>query len=111
MFAWLLKGAGLNKTTVAGFAGICGGLGLIFNGNFNEGMLLLIVSIQQLAQRWTNGKASLFLQRTFYASLGGVFTGAYMVYQGNVSEGIILFMASLQALFQRQATGKKINGV
>lgn len=107
MIQWLLNGAGVNKTTVAAIAGFIGGLGLIFTGNFNEGALLVIASVQQLTIRWANtGFVAVLFQRTFWAALGGVCTGAYMVYNGTLQEGFALIMISIQALFQRQAKAK-----
>jgi hypothetical protein len=107
MLSWLIKGAGANKTTIFGVFGIIGGLGLIFTGHFNEGLLMIFGAAQQIAIRWSKNPNELLLfQRTFWASLGGVFTGIYMVTQGNVGEGFSLLTISISALTQRQHNAK-----
>lgn len=107
MWAWLLNGAGVNNTTIIGVFGIIGGLGLLFTGHFNEGLLMIFGAAQQIAIRWSkNPNELLFFQRTFWASLGGVFTGIYMITQGSVGEGFSLLTISISALTQRQHNAK-----
>ena len=101
--SWLFNGAGVNKTTIAAVLAIIGGFGLIFTGDWQAGMLMIIPALQQLFIRWATGISK---HRTTLASIGGVFTGIYMASQGNTGEGLALLMASVTALFQRQHNTK-----